>query len=220
MNISNYLLNEQLVVHRGEMVTLIIENLNEYRKIINSCYLEDFLIEFYEKEEIIPIKKIEFISDIYNMDFGDRKIINLINNRISKIMDDEFNDYKTVNIKNEILNYFSEIILQLDVDIELSSEIKNREFLKSINWKICDCFDTELEKLINYIDIMIELKDLDIIVTKNAELFLSSEEIKKLINHLKIKKIIFLNIERRHTNFNVINGRNVVLFDEDLCRVL
>lgn len=219
MNLKYYLLNEPYEINSGEIMSLIIENLDEYRKLVESLYANNYLFKLYDNEEVMD-KNIFFISDIYFLDFNDRKIKNLILNKVEDIMDDEYNITNTLKIKNDLFLYFDNIFFECNIPVNIDQLITNKNILKSITWNVIKDEINPIENLMNYLDILIELLNIKVVVTKNADLNFNEKEYECLIDYLKIKELSFITIERQYIKTRDLKNRKILLFDEDLCRVI
>ncbi|MFM1543296.1 type II-A CRISPR-associated protein Csn2, partial [Helcococcus ovis] len=75
MNLVYNLLNEPYLLDYGNFYNITIENLHEFRKVIEGIKNNEY-INIYEEEKII--NNFEFIENITTFNFEDKKIINKI----------------------------------------------------------------------------------------------------------------------------------------------
>lgn len=219
MKLSYNYLTENVDLDISKLCVLIIENIDEYRNLINSLYLGSYLIDLYENEEKLDIKYIEFIEDIYFFDFNNRKIINYIDKEICKLMSDEFFISKTINTKQILKEYFDEIMYETELPLDFEYEIENTNLIKSISVRVKEEWNSAIEKIIDYFELIVNLKNTKVFITKNIELYLSDKELELLIEYLNKRELILLDIERIYNKKDIKNVQKI-LFDEDMCRII
>lgn len=215
MNLVYNLLNEPFVIDYGDFYNITIENIKEFRKVIDGIKNKEY-IKIYDGERVID--KFEFIENIFTLDFQDKKIINkIIKDLVCLSKDDRFIEsyYKNNLILN---NFISDLIFEYEIPLIISDEIDLSIILKSIGIKINNDADSFIENLINYMKVYLEVFKIDIFIFINLTQFLNEREILLLVDFLRKNKILLINYDKIYMNSKII--KNQILFDDDLCRIL
>lgn len=201
----------------------VIENPVEfYRKameIKRQCDGENggFILIDDEKEKDFS-KNVEVITDILSIEMNDKKILNAL----YKKLEGNFCNSELVVSLNSV-NANAEALLQglfSTVDISLSTKTACiSDYLKIFDVKIEKTYDTFIEKIICYVNILAELKRTEVLTFVNARGFFSDSDLKLLLEHCEKEKIYLLFIES-----NICRELNefekATVITNDLCEIV
>ncbi|MFM1525714.1 MULTISPECIES: type II-A CRISPR-associated protein Csn2 [Helcococcus] len=215
MNLVYNLLNEPYLLDYGNFYNITIENLHEFRKVIEGIKNNEY-INIYEEEKII--NNFEFIENITTFNFEDKKIINKIIKDLFLLSKSEIflDKYYQNNIM--LKNFISDLIFEYEIPLEIEDELDFTYILKSFGIKINNEYSSYIENLINYLKLYLEVFGVDIFIFINLTQFLSDEEFNILFDFLVKNDILIINYDKIYTNNKII--KNQILFDNDLCRIL
>ena len=168
--------------------------------------------------EISPAKEGEIIFDPINMDFNDKKIQNLLYKKLEGVYNRgdlvvKFSDL-TAKAENFLLDVFAEVSLSLSYE-----EIGVLEIIKAFSVKISRDYESFLEKLICYVNILIELKNCKFVVFVNLKSFLSDQDLSVFYSHCLREKISLLLIENSLLR-PLLPCEKAVVITSDLCEIL
>ncbi len=215
MNLVYNLLNEPYIINYGNFYNITIENLYEFRKVIEGIKNNEY-INIYEEEKII--NNFEFIENITTFNFEDKKIINKIIKDLFLLSKSEMflDKYYQNNIM--LKNFISDLIFEYEIPLEIEDKLDFTYILKSFGIKINNEYSSYIENLINYLKLYLEVFGVDIFIFINLTQFLSDEEFNILFDFLMKNDILIINYDKIYTNNKII--KNQILFDNDLCRIL
>lgn len=144
-----------------ELNILVIENKRFFRRLIyylkesvsgNESYFK--IIENLEEKDLLKISA--FITDVFDININESKIINKIYNLlIEESNGSELYDQK-IKFENEINKFMEELIFKFDYDLTYD-DIDYKNIFKGVNLHIEDDFQGLMENLLEYIDISYKL---------------------------------------------------------------
>ena len=132
MNLVYELLNEEYKINYGEFHNLTIENVIEFRKIIESFRFHP-IVKIYDGESL---KNPETIIDIFNYDFQNKKIINHIIKDLSVLSNSELFIEEKFKLKKLLNTFINSIMMDYDIEIEKNDEISMEILLKSLGIRV------------------------------------------------------------------------------------
>ena len=140
-------------------------------------------------------KSIFLLTDLFNIDFNSKKIINKIYNiieqNIKNKQDDEIN--KMVIL---LRNYLIEEINEIPFEFNMNREIEIQDLLKIFNVKIdTSCYISIIEKIEFIIDIISNLKIAEILVIPNLKAYLTEKELLEIYKYSIYNNIKLLVVE-------------------------
>lgn len=144
----------------------------------------------------------------------------IVNNKLLQKIEQDIN--LNFEYKNKILTHLQgavdllqELLLEYQFLIDITEIPEINDFLKSI--KVKYKFNIGLspyENIIELIDVVSELKLYKVIILVNVYSYLTSDEIQRLIKHIKYKKVATLMIETKEL-LSAVKDDNILLIDED-----
>lgn len=201
---------------------IILENQRIYSKLVqellSQCNGEEGKFVLSEDNKELKISKnMYLISDVFNIDFNQRKIINNIYANLENIAIDEKYYIKTNKIKSDIIKYIDDLIMEVDYSLAYKEDIEIKELFKLSNIKI-EIYDKNLlEKIVDYIEILQKICNIKCIVFINLKTFLTPKELEQLYLHCNYNKmhiILLENIKKSKLKFE-----KIFILDKDLCEI-
>ena len=207
--------------NNNKNIILVIKNKKYLYLLVNSLLNEDIdnkyilIIDDNNKQQNND-DYIEFIPSIFLLNFNSKKNLTIINKQIK-------NQYKT-SIKETIETIYTYLLdlqknICIDFDIELISNIDliEDDILKLINFEIKDKYDSILDKIINYMKIINQLRKIKIFIFLNLSVYLNKEEIKLLLKESKYYDFKIILIENNEEIIDLFDTKRIL--DEDLCLI-
>ncbi len=108
----------------------------------------------------------------------------------------------------------------IDIPFQLTfDDIGIQSLLKACNVKIENTYDSFLEKIINYINILIYLKNISFVVFVNLKSVLNDDELAALYKHCLNEKIKLLLLES-YKSRPLMQTEKAIIITEDLCEIV
>lgn len=201
--------------------TLVVENQEFFRSCV--CGIQ----KLYEKdesdfifsdnyEEVILGDKIELLSDYINLDRNDKRLASGLVKFFTRAMAEksiEFAEYFARGY--DLLNSISS---ELYPNVDFEEDVDYASFVKLFK-PIFTFKDKEfLEKLLLYIDALIEFCDIKIIVLINVKSYLNREEFFELFKHTRYMQVPLFCIESHETY--KLEEEKITIIDCDLCEIV
>lgn len=222
ITVSHVHIETDLVLSDEAVQVLVVENADEFYNIVSELYNqfdgEDGNFVFKLKDEIVSAEKNGvMICNPFHLDYNDKKIISLLYKVLEKeSLGDALPQYNEV--VSSMIKYLEEI--SFNVPFKLSyNEPQPAEIMKVCGLKIESSYDTLLEKIICFINALIELKKCEFFVFVNLKSVLSDEKLLNLYSHCKNEKVGLLLIESSIIR-NLLPEEKAVVITEDLCEIL
>ena len=145
-------------------------------------------------------KTIYLLTDLFNIEFNARKIINkiysLISQNIKNRQDDELE-----KIILQLRKYLTEEINEIPFEFNMNSEIDIMDLLKVFEVKIdTTCYTTIVEKVEFMIDLISNLKIAEILVIPNLKTYLNAEELVEIYKYSIYNNVKLLIVENNKSN--------------------
>lgn len=224
MKIINNNWQRQIVLEDNLIYTIVFENKKYYRENIlelirqHKGYEGRFILSNNNKELSFD-KNSYFISDLFNIDINNKKIITKIYGELLKVVTDDIAEYN--KITSYIREYFETLVFNNNLDLEYNDEIEANSLLKLGDFKIQFEESDYLEKLIKFLKVLVELCNIKIIFVVGLCRVFSVEEVEKIYKEVCLNKINIINIESEYQNIKKSDCYNelVYIFDQDNCEI-
>lgn len=216
---------EQQVEFKENIVnTIVIENKNYFRELVLELFNSDDLelnnfSLLLEAKNLELSKNIIIINDVFNYELNNKKVTAKILTNLQNIAIENY-EY-TLEIKNRLVQYFSELSYQSDYNLDFEADIDISNLLKLGNFKVDSDYDSFLEKFLVYLKTLAHIADYKVIVILNSRLYFSEDELKQIYHYATVNKINILNLEYYiQGNYNKIaDYEKIIIFDKDLCEL-
>ena len=224
MKIINNNWQRQIVLEDNLIHTIILENKKYYRENIlelirqHKGYEGNFILSINNKEVSFD-KNSYFISDLFNIDINNKKIISKVYGELLKNVVDDIAEYN--KITSYIREYFETLVFNNNLDLEYNDEIEANLLLKLGDFKIQFEESNYLEKLIKFLKVLVELCNIKVIFIVGLYRVFSVEEVGKIYKEVCLNKINIINIESEYQNIKKSDYYKEILyiFDQDHCEI-
>ncbi|MDY5306378.1 type II-A CRISPR-associated protein Csn2 [Fusobacterium gastrosuis] len=216
-----YILN----LEENKVPVYIIENqklfftmLQDLHRQVNMSEEGNFSLFDDKNKELNISKNFLLISDVFNINFHDKKIINSIFSMLKEESLSEENYLLRLEAENKLKDFLQVLISDFEFPLEINEKFEYENLFKLFNIRIQENYENFLEKIIDYLKIITRLTSIKYIVFINLKTFLSKNELEKLYKesfYNKINIILFENYE----NNCIINVEKRIIIDSDLCEI-
>lgn len=201
MIMSIFGLNNKILLEEGNVNVLEIYNKKLFYNLItilneSDNSMEDNQIVLMQNDERVSIGKNVFVlTDIFNIDFNSKKILNkLYSTLIENIKNRQDDELENITLK--LRNYLIEEINELPFEFSIKSELELNDLLKAFELKIDTmCYTTIVEKIEFIIDIISTLKIATILVIPNLKIYLDENELLEIYKYSIYNNVQLLIIE-------------------------
>jgi len=224
MKIINNNWQRQIVLEDNLIHTIVFENKKYYRESIlelirqHKGYEGNFILSNNNKEVSFD-KNSYFISDLFNIDINNKKIITKVYGELLRNALDNIAEYN--KIISYIREYFETLVFNNNLDLEYNDEIEANSLLKLGDFKIQIGESNYLEKLIKFLKVLVELCNIKVIFIVGLYRVFSVEEVGKIYKEVCLNKINIINIESEYQNIKKSDYYKEILyiFDQDNCEI-
>lgn len=224
MKIINREWHRQIELKENVIHTLVFENKLYYREIILKLLkqhkgLEGDFVLSEKNKEIAFDKNSYFISDLFNIDINNKKVLTKVYATLQKQVEEDIIEYN--QLTSVIKRYFERLIFNNNLDLEQDEEIDVMALLKLGDFKIYFEESNYLEKIIKYMRILIDLCGVKVIFLIGLHSIFNEKEIKKFYKEICLNKISIVNIETQQCNNNSSEEYKevVYIFDKENCEI-
>lgn len=162
--------------------------------------IEDNQIVLLQNDKRINIEKNVFVlTDIFNIDFNSKKILNKLYTRLIENIKNR-QDYELENITLKLRNYLIEEINELPFEFSIKSELELNDILKAFELKIDTMYyNTIVEKIEFIIDIISTLQIAKILVIPNMKIYLDKSELLEIYKYSIYNNVQLLIVENSNS---------------------
>lgn len=222
MRLMHTYFSEPIKFLENNINILVVENPILFSKMIKGFLQQyngedgDFILS--KNFEIIDIPtNIEIITDVFNLDFNNRKIRNKVytllqNASVNEIFEDSQNLYNNIN------EYLSKIVQYCDYPLHYNSNIDLINIFKSCDLKIDISNSNILEEIVNYILLYKNIFNVELFVFVNLKCVLSKAQLLELYKTILYQKINILLIESNVKDV-LKQYENLRIIDNDMCEI-
>lgn len=224
MKIINKNWQRKIEIEDNIIYTLVFENKKYYREniieLINQHKGNEGSYIFSNDNKEISFEKNSYIiTDIFNIDINNKKVLSKIYSSLLKEIVEDISSYN--ELSTNIRVYFEKLIFNSSLEIEQGEEIDMSSLLKLGDFKIHVENDDILEKFVKFLKVLTELCGYKIIFVVGLHTVFTQEEIIDIYKEVCLNKINIINIE--YQQFNNLSNENykeiVYIFDEDNCEI-
>ena len=224
MKIINKNWQRKIEIEDNIIYTLVFENKKYYRENIIELINqhkgnEGNYILSNDNKEISFDKNSYIITNIFNIDINNKKVLTKIYNSLLKEIVEDISSYN--ELSTNIRLYFEKLIFNSSLEIEQGEEIDMSSLLKLGDFKIHVENDDILEKFLKFLKVLSELCSYKIIFVVGLHTVFTQDEIIEIYKEVCLNKINIINIE--YQQFNNLSNENykeiVYIFDGDNCEI-
>lgn len=215
MNFAHPLIEKAVSINEGEVLTLVIENPIALRNTVNCFKTENAELVLSDKlEELDFHKSVEFIDNVFDMDFASKKIINKLNDEAESIAGDLQSE--TLSIFEAINDYAEEVSSNFDLPVRFSFLDETERLIKFLNFHIDTDGMSLPEIIISYMEVCRRVFGKKLFAVLNIKSFLSDDEFKLFCKSVSYEKLCVLLIEAYDVKRTSEYEKKIIV-DNDLC---
>lgn len=222
IQITHVHLETRLTISDEFVQVLIVENPTEFYNMVSDLDGQfegrEGAFVFSTGGQIISAGKYgAMIADIFHFDLNDKKLLALLYKRLECVAFGEkialFNELtaKAVTFLED-LSFFVPFALEYD-------EPQPSDYLKSSGLKFAKTYDSLEEKIICYINALIELKQCEFFIFVNLKSVVSDEKLEQIYAHCRAEQVGLLLIEDGKRR-KLLTCEKAIIITEDLCEIL
>jgi len=199
MRISNF--ENDISITEEYVRVLEVEDKELFANIVQSihclCYNEEgkeYIVLIDGDKELSFHKDVYFITDILNIDFNERKLLNKLYIQINTSMDLEIRQ-ELDRYMNLSLNLVNDLLIEFPFEFTCKSNIGAEDMLKIFNFKISSDKDSFIEKIFYYIDLISLLDPYKVLIFCNMKSFFSEQQIVEIYKYITYNKLHVILLE-------------------------
>ena len=224
MKIINKNWQRKIEIEDNIIYTLVFENKKYYRENIIELINqhkgnEGSYILSNDNKEISFDKNSYIITDIFNIDINNKKVLSKIYSSLLKEIVEDISSYN--ELSTNIRVYFEKLIFNSSLEIEQGEEIDMSSLLKLGDFKIHVENDDILEKFLKFLKVLSELCSYKIIFVVGLHNVFTKDEVIEIYKEVCLNKINIINIEyQQFKNLSNEHYKEIVyIFDSDNCEI-
>lgn len=220
--LSNTDWEHSIVMDDGSSTLLVIENPAIFRSYIAGIKLlldgEDSNFVLSDGIKVLkPKDHIDIIFSPFSISFSDKRISTKIQSSMKEMMVSEDHYPKTMEILSNINSYSSSLSSDFDVPLEWE-EPTSADLLKLIGYSVKTEYEDDLEKVLEYMNVMHDLCGIDDFVFISLFGYFSQKEIDSIVFDSQGNKHNLLFIEPRQPETLPANTK-LIIIDNDGCEI-
>ena len=211
-----------LTISDEHVQMLIIENPTEFYNMVSDLDGQfdgqEGQFVFSIDGQIVPAMKYgAMLSDLFHFDLNDKKLLALLYKRLESVSFADkilfFND-----LTAKAVAFLEEVSFAVPFTLDYNDP-QPSDYLKASGLKFAKVYDTLEEKIVCYINALIELKQCEFFVFVNLKSVLSDEKIEQIYLHCRAEQVGLLLIEDGKRR-KLLTCERAVIITEDLCEIL
>ncbi len=222
ITVNHVHLETPLVINEQITQLLIVENPAEFYNVV--CDLNNQLegesgtfVFLREGQPILPSACGAMVTNIFNFDLNDKKILNQLYKKMEGIaLGDCVSAFNELNAKT--FAFITEISYQIPFSLDYN-ELQPSDYFKSAGVKLEKNYDSLEEKIVCYINALIELKKCEFFIFVNLKSVLNDEKLALIYSHCQKEQVGLLLVESCKQR-PLKNNERAVIITEDLCEIV
>ena len=215
-------LETQLAISDEHVQLLIVENPTEFYNMVSDLDGQfdgrEGAFVFSIEGQIVSASKFgTIISDLFHFDLNDKKLLTLLYKRLEGVA---FGDKLVYfnGLTTKMVEFLEEIAFTTSFALEYD-EPQPSDYMKASGLKFAKVYDTLEEKIVCYINALIELKQCEFFIFVNLKGVLSDEKLQQIYAHCRAEQVGLLLIEDSKRR-KLLPCEKAVIITEDLCEIL
>lgn len=215
-------LETPLVLSEDFPQLLIVENPNEFYFIVNDLVEQfegkDGQFVFSCEGQIVKAEKYgTMIYDLFHFDLNDKKILSILYKKLEEFsFGEKIADLNGLNAK--VVAFLEDLSFNVPFPLDYN-EPQPLDYFKIAGIKFAKNYDNLEEKIICYVNALIELKNCEFFVFVNLKSVLTDEKLQQVYNHCKSEQVGVLLIENSKVR-RILPCEKAIIITEDLCEIL
>lgn len=222
INVSHVHLETPLTISPDSVQLLIIESPDEFYSTVASLDKQlngddgDFIFS-KNGEPLSPSKSGIMLCDTFHFDLNDKKILNILYKRLETNVYEE-NLPRLYDLNSNNIAFIENLAYSLPFLLEYDEPQPN-DYFKLLSLRFAKNYTSLEEKIICYINALIELKKCEFFVFVNLKSVLSDEKLLQIYTHCQKEQVglLLLESEKRRP---LLPCEKAIIITNDLCEIL
>lgn len=208
-------------IDENHVFSFVIENKSLYLRVLKDIYYQTMgksgEIILSEDSAVLSISgNIELITDFVTFEPNNKRLLG----RVNKMLEEELNDGELFGETMDVITRIERLIYKatdsFPFDLSLDG-ITTSNLIKMVSPKIIDDSESEIEKVLNYMEIVREILGNRLFVMVGMRSFFSNEEMQGFIDTVLSHKYNVLLMESSEND--ILNGEKRLILDNDICEI-
>lgn len=222
IKLVNVDLENPIILSSDYVNLLIIENSFEFYKTVSKLIKQfngeegDYICLI--DSEIVPIEKAgDIVYNFFDWNINNKKLLNILykeieNNALSEKMSDFLEASSAVN------KFISDLISEFPFQLNFN-DLSVNELLKSISLKFENDYENIEEKIICYVNAIVELKHIKFLVLVNLKSIMTDEKLTEFYKYCHMEEVPLFLIESKSSRA-LLPSEKAIIITEDLCEIV
>ena len=223
IKIVHYKIEQPLTLEVNSPQLLVVESPTEFYSVVSQMIRQfngeqgDFV--FLQNDKQVDCNKEgHIVVDPFNIDFNDKKLLNLLYKKLEKNFNQDTFILQYNQINAQLSAFLQDLCFTVPFALEYD-EISLQGMFKESVLKFQKTYDTFLEKIVCYINLLVGLKGCKFFVFVNLKSVLNKDQIELLYNHCQNEKVALLLIESTQPKYR-LPCEKMTIITLDLCEIV
>lgn len=218
MKIVHDLFNPSIDISEQYVTVLYVENQKCLSHLVHAHIDNDSSSLLYSNHnQVLSIgKQVILVIDIFNLILNERNIKASFYKAVgNSIQQDYYESF--LRLQSSILEFFSQVSYEFDLDINQSDAIDIKDLIKLVNLELVVNNNSLLDKLMDYIKALIWLTDCQLVVFVGLKQFLDSNQLEDFYKYCIDNRMHLLLLESHQ--YDKVKYEKTYTIDSDLCLI-
>lgn len=214
---GEYYLNLELEENLTNVI--VVENGRVLYQLMHELYLqsqgEDGHFVLSRENEILKLSRsMAVVLEPFTLNCNEKQLINKLYKELEKLGKNELAK-ETSQIHTEFVKYIDKLCMRVPYPIMYNLDFETKDLLKLFEVRMEEQKESILDKLIEYLQVLKQLCNVDVISFLNLKSFLTKSELEGLYEYAfycKIQLVLWENIMRQK-----LDQERVTIIDQDCC---
>lgn len=207
MIINSKLFNENLIFEDDKINIIQFNDIDEIYKFISTLKDQmnddEEMINLFIGDNKIKIEsEVDYIYDLFGLKLNTTKNINFLHKKIITELGKSNKVFAFDKVKETILNWVKEIRRETLIEYDIDEDIEEVDILKLSGVKYIDEKETLYEKMLSYLNLIIEIKKTKVLFINFAIEIFRKEQILEIVDICREQKIVVVFIEKTSPNLS------------------
>lgn len=222
VKIVHFKLETPIKITDEKPAVLVIENATEFYNLVNELKTqidgeEGNFVFLNNDSRFDPSKIGEMVTDIFNLDFTDKRMSTVLYKKLEASSKDGESYLLLNKLNTAIAEYYASIFDGFSLSFTYD-DIAVSDILKIGKVRINETYEGFLEKLVCYVNALVQLKGIKFFVFLHLKSVLSNSDLSAFYKHCQLEKIGLLLIESNGEK-EFSPDENTVIITDDLCEI-
>lgn len=198
-----------------ENAPLLVQTITELCNFTEGKHSSASIID--NKSFLIPVTQCQLLMDIFHIDVNSRAVTTALAKQMVAAVNNNVLPFSS--IYGDMVARAYDCLLDFDVVVQLNDQYNSSALVKLLDpHVVVDMSDKLIDRLIVYIDVLVQFANLRLLAVFNIRDFLSIAEYNALFEHCRRREVALLQIDS-HMQDNY-EDQFVLIIDDDLCEIV